>query len=332
MPACDTEVGADDLYGEGCGQRPPSRSRKGRRLRTLLTIGIVALVAVGCAVLPRVSQVSSTPGQSPSPGVIPTPATAATPLPPRLEATPDAYEPDDSLQEAHPITTDSLPQAHNLHVPGDHDHVYFEAYEGTGYTIETSRLGGNVDTVIYLYDREGNELAHADDGAEEPLASRIVWIAPSSGTYYVMIRDLRDDSAGPESTYEVRTTASDTIEGADPYEPDDSISQASPIDTESTYQSHTFHVTVDVDYVSFLAEEGVEYTIETGNLEGACDTVIYLYDGEGTELDYDDDRGEEAFASSLVWVAPESGIYYVAVQDFHGQAGPGVSYRIWISK
>lgn len=332
MPACDTEVGADDLYGGEFGKRLPTRSRKGRRLRILLIIGIVALVAVGCGVLSPVPQVSSTPGQSPSPGVIPTPATAATPLAPRLEATPDAYEPDDSLQEAHPITTDGLPQAHNLHVPGDHDHVYFEAYEGTAYTIETSRVGGDVDTVIYLYDSEGNESAHADDGAEEPLASRIVWIAPSSGNYYVMIRDLRDDSAGPDSTYEVRITASDTIEGADSYEPDDSISQASPIDTDGTYQSHTFHVTVDVDYVSFLAEEGVEYTIETGNLEGDCDTVIYLYDGEGTELDYDDDRGEEAFASSLVWVAPESGIYYVAVEDFHGQAGPGVSYRIWISK
>ncbi len=332
MPTCRTVLGADALCGREGGKGLPTRFRKGCRLTTLLLIGMVALVALGCGVLPPGSQVSSTLGQSPSPGVISTPPTAATPLPPRLEATPDAYEPDDSLQEAHPLTTDGLPQAHNLHVPGDHDHVYFEAYEGTAYTIETLRLTGDVDTIIYLYNSEGNELAHADDGAEEPLASRIVWIAPTNGTYYLMIRDLRDDSAGPHSTYEIRITASDTIEGADPYEPDDSISQASPIDTDGTYQSHTFHVNVDVDYVSFLAEEGVEYSIHTGNLEGACDTVIYLYDEEGTELDYDDDQGEESFASGLVWVAPEGGIHYIAVDDFHGQAGPEVSYRIWISK
>lgn len=332
MPGCGTGVSAHVPYGGGCGPRVPTRFRKGRRLRTLLIIGMVPLVAVGCGVLSPGSQVPSTPGRSPSSGVISTPTAAATPLPPQLEVTPDAYEPDDSLQEARPITTDGLPQPHNLHRPGDHDHVHFETYEGTAYTIETLRLGSHVDTVIYLYDSQDNELAHADDGAEEPLASRVVWIAPSSGTYYVMIRDLRDDSAGPDSTYEVRITASDSIEGVDRYEPDDSIGQASPIDTDGTYQSHTFHVTVDVDYVSFLAEEGVEYTIETGNLGGECDTVIYLYDGDGTELDYDDDQGEEAFASSLVWVTPESGIYYVAVEDFRGQAGPEVGYRIWISK
>jgi hypothetical protein len=87
-----------------------------------------------------------------------------------------------------------------------------------------------------------------------------------------------------------------------------------------------------VDYVSFLAQEGVQYTIETGNLQGDCDTVIYLYHEDGTELDYDDDSGEETYASRLVWMAPDSGIYYLAVEDFFGQAGPEVSYQIWISQ
>lgn len=293
--------------------------------RTPLIIGIAAVV-VGCGVVPPVPQLS------PTPGALPTAASAPTPRPPSAELGPDPYEPDDSIQEAQPIATDGLPQAHNLHVQGDHDYVYFEAFEGMAYTIETSRLGGDVDTIIYLYDSEGNELAYADDGAEEPLASRIAWIAPSSGTYYVMIRDLADESAGPEATYEIRIIASDTVEGADSYEPDDSIAQASSIDTDGTHQSHTLHVTVDVDYVSFLADEGVEYTIETGNLEGDCDTVIYLYDEDGTELEFDDDSGEESLASRLVWIAPDSGIHYVAVEDFHNQAGPEVSYQIWISQ
>jgi hypothetical protein len=284
------------------------------------------VVVVGCGVVPPVPQLS------PTPGAIPTAASVPTPRPPSAEPGPDPYEPDDSIQEAQPIATDGLPQAHNLHVQRDHDYVYFEAFEGTAYTIETSRLGSDVDSIIYLYDSEGNELAYADDGANEPLASRIAWLAARSGTYYVMIRDLADESVGPDATYEIRIIASDTVEGADSYEPDDSIAQASSIDTDGTYQSHTLHVTVDVDYVAFLADEGVEYTIETGNLEGDCDTVIYLYDEDGTELDYDDDSGEQSLASRLVWTAPDSGIYYVAVEDFHSQAGPEVSYQIWISQ
>lgn len=294
--------------------------------RTPLIIGMAAVMVVGCGVVPPVPQLS------PTPGAIPTAASAPTPRPPSAEPGPDPYEPDDSIQEAQPIATDGLPQAHNLHVQGDHDYVYFEAFEGTAYTIETSRLGGDVDTIIYLYHSEGNELAYADDGANEPLASRIAWLAPSNGTYYVMIRDLADESTGPDATYEIRIIAGDAVEGADSYEPDDSIAQASSIETDGTYQSHTFHVTVDVDYVSFLADEGVEYTIETGNLEGGCDTVIYLYDEGGRELDYDDDSGEESLASRLVWIAPDSGIYYVAVEDFHNQASPEVGYQIWISQ
>lgn len=331
-PSCDAEVGSDDLYGGECGARLQTNPRKDPRSRTPLIIGIVAMVVVGCGVVPPVPQLSATPPQGPSPGWVPTAATAPTPRPPSVEPGPDAYEPDDSIQEAQPIATDGLPQAHNLHGQGDHDYVYFEAFEGTAYIVETSRLGGDVDSIIYLYDTEGNELAYADDGAEEPLASRIAWIAPSSGTYYVMIRDLADGSAGPEATYEVRIIASDTVEGADSYEPDDSIAQASSIDTDGSHQSHTLHVTVDVDYVSFLADEGVEYTIETGNLEGDCDTVIYLYDEDGTELEFDDDSGEESLASRLVWIAPDGGIYYVAVEDFHNQAGPEVSYQIWMSQ
>jgi hypothetical protein len=101
--------------------------------------------------------------------------------------------------------------------------------------------------------------------------------------------------------------------------------------TDGTYQTHTFHVTADVDYVSFSAQVGVEYTIETGDLEGDCDTVIYLYDEDGIELDYDDDGGD-GYASRIVWTAPSSGTYYVLIEEYQGGAGPDVGYRIWVTR
>lgn len=268
------------------------------------------------------------PPPPPKPPPLPTP----TRLPTKPASSTDAYEPDNTPDDANSIDTNGTSQSHNFHVAGDHDYVRFMAHQGVGYTIETSHLGSDVDTIIYLYDGEENEIVHNDDGGEERLASRITWIAPSGGTYYVMIRDLGEDSAGSDAPYDVLVISAGAIEGADSYEPDDSISQASWMGTDGTSQTHTLHATADVDYVYFLAEEGVEYTVETGNLGAGCDTVLALCDADGTELDYDDDAGEESWASRIVWTAPSRGTYYVAVRDFSGTAGPGISYQVWLTR
>jgi hypothetical protein len=261
----------------------------------------------------------------------PVPATP-TPISPRPSPVSgaDPYEPDDSISEAKPITRDGTPQSHNFHVQGDHDYVSFVAEEGISHIIETMNLGSDVDTIIYLYDGEGNELFRDDDGAEEPLASRLIWIAPSSETYYVMIRDLDGDSFGPAATYDIAVTAGVTVEG-DRYETDNTSAQANPIDTDGSPQTHTFHASGDVDWVYFTAQEDVEYVIETGNLQGGCDTRIYLYDEDGEELDYDDDSADEALASRIVWTADAGGTYYVKIDEYSGEAGPEVSYEIWVS-
>jgi len=270
----------------------------------------------------------------PSPTSLAT-ATPTTPVPTPLsqlpEPGPDPYEPDDSIANAAPIATDGSLQLRNLHTMGNHDYLSFEAVEGMAYTIETLNLGPEIDTIIYLYDDQDQEIARNDDGTEEPLASRIVWVAPSSGIYYVKIRDLAEDSAGLDASYTISIVESPFAEGADVYEPDDVFDQATLIDVDGTRQTHTFHTTTDVDYVAFAVEEGVEYEIATGSLQSNCDTVIHLYAGDGVELDYNDDASEESFASRIVWKAPSTGVHYVMARDFAGRAGPAVSYEIWIS-
>ncbi len=125
----------------------------------------------------------------------------------------DPYEPDDSTAQANPIAIGGTPQTHNLHVEGDHDYVSFVAESGTTYAIETLQLGSEIDTIISLYDGAGNQLTTDDDGADELRASYILWVAPSSGTYYVMIKDYGDDSAGADTTYGIRVLAEGVIEG-----------------------------------------------------------------------------------------------------------------------
>ncbi|MGB3904289.1 MAG: pre-peptidase C-terminal domain-containing protein [Anaerolineae bacterium] len=341
-PYCDAEVDSDDLFCGECGKRLPGRARKERKMGMPLIVGIAAAVVVGCVVVGMVTFVLAGGILPLLPVATPIPTPSHTPSPVRGTLTPtlaspspvpgaDPYEPDNTIAEAQPITTDGSVQAHNLHTQTDHDYSSFVADGGTSYTIETMNLGLNIDTVIYLYDDQGNQLASNDDGGAEPVASRIIWIAPSGGTYYVMTKDLGEDSSGADAIYEILVTSGGAGEGADTYEPDDSMPLASQIDTDGTYQTHTFHTTTDVDYVWFISQEGIEYTIETGNLQGECDTALYLYDVDGVELEYDDDAGDESYASRIVWTAPSSEIYYVGIVDYRDQAGSEVSYQIWAS-
>ena len=117
----------------------------------------------------------------------------------------DEYEPDDSPALA-TLLKPGLPQPHNLHIPGDQDWVRFEATAGNIYVIETYNLGPDVDTMLHLFDEEGNELVWDDNGRaeDEALASRIVWTAQRGVSLYVMVHDAEDDAAGPGTEYSLR--------------------------------------------------------------------------------------------------------------------------------
>ena len=81
----------------------------------------------------------------------------------------------------------------------------------------------------------------------------------------------------------------------------------------------------DIDLFLFQAEEGQTYRIDValGNLS---DSVVELYDANEEWLAANDDHGD-SFASRIVWVAPRSGEYYVAV---FGWGGTG-SYTLTVS-
>jgi hypothetical protein len=343
-PHGDAEVRSEDVFCSECGVRLPVVSRESRRRPWPLILCILVVLVVACvaggAILTLLADGTDTAlsGPSPTPPHRPVPSASAAlsqPSPEAVAPVPiegaDPYEPDDGIADSALITTDGVLQTHNLHREGDRDYLCFQANAGDAYTIETLDLGSEIDTIIYLLDENEQEIARNDDGKEEPLASLIIWIAPSSGTYYVMVRDLSEHSSGPDARYSISVTESAFAEGADPYESDDTLSEASLIDTDGTPQDHTIHTTTDVDYVRFVAEGGLEYAIETGNLLGDCDTVIYLYDGDGTELAYDDDAAKEEYASLIVWEAPSDGFYYVAIGDYARRAGPALSYQIRVS-
>lgn len=295
------------------------------------------------AVSEEPSPTQATPtAAAPSPTAIPEPPTptstrvvpSVTPLAvptaaPQEQFAPDEWEPDGSAEEAHALEV-GVVQRHNLHVGGDSDWLYFEVQAGQTYVVETSELGREVDTVIRLFDGQGNELASDDDGGDELLASRLWWTARDDGLLYVMVRGLSDTEVGRGTEYSVTLRMAEGFE-IDEYEPDDSRAQASLIAVGET-QRHNRHAASDEDWISFEVQPGVTYVVQTLNLGMDADTVIYLYDSQGNELALDDDGGEEARASRLEWTPLESGVLYVRVEDWlQNSSGPGTQYEVALS-
>jgi hypothetical protein len=241
----------------------------------------------------------------------------------------DEYEPDDAMAQANELVLD-IPQTHSLHAQGDQDWLFFETQEGTTYIVETLDLKGGIDTIIYLHDEDGEELARNDDRGEEGLASRIIWTADSTGVLHVVIRDFSEQRVEAGMEYTVSLTLSESPE-MDIYEPDDRQDQASEIEVGS-YQDHNLHVTGDRDWVCFEVLADTDYVIETFNLGDRIDTHITLYDADGNQLAEDDDSGGERLASLLTWTARETGNLCLLIRDLEDQgAEPGTEYSISVS-
>jgi hypothetical protein len=196
--------------------------------------------------------------------VAPTPTPTSTPTP-----TPcwDEYEPDDTWQQANWIEVNKAIQSHNFHTTDDRDYVKFVAETDNIYTIRTLNLSEGNDTILTLYDTDGTtQLADNDDDPYNPPASKIVWLCPTAGTYFVKAAPWYG-IGGCDMTYEL-----EVIGGiVDIYEPDDVIPK--PIIIGET-QTHSLYPDGDVDMVEFGVKEGRLYALGTSNLAVGTDTTI----------------------------------------------------------
>jgi Zn-dependent metalloprotease len=225
----------------------------------------------------------------------------------------DGWEPDDDRQNASTIEVDGRSQSHNFHDAGDWDFVRFTAAAGTTYTIETLNLGIRCDTVMVLFDTDGQTILADDNDSGEGLASRIIWTAPADGNYYIGLMQHHPNIFGGDTDYELRVISGES--GADAYEPDDDGEHASVIVPDGASQSHNFHDYADRDWVSFSASANSSYAIETFNLGSRCDTYMYLYAADGaTQLAYNDDYS--GLASRIAWTATASGTYYIRIRNY----------------
>ncbi|MGD9100577.1 MAG: SdrD B-like domain-containing protein, partial [Anaerolineae bacterium] len=235
----------------------------------------------------------------------------------------DDYEDDNLYTQAAAILTDGTALTRNFHVVSDKDWVTFFAWAGRTYTVTTSHLDDDVDTVLQFYDLDGANLLDENDDYEfDSRASRIVWTVPQSGQYFARVTHfdhtyVPNDSAICGNHYQVQVNIAPCDVQADSHEPDSFYTQATRISPDGKVVTRTFEAVSDKDWLRFEAQAGRAYTVTTLNLGAATDTVLQLYDTDGkTLLDENDDYQFGSEASRILWTAPKDGVYFVRVAHF----------------
>ena len=184
-----------------------------------------------------------------------------------------------------------------LDYDGDIDFFRFQAERGQTYRIDVA-LGTLDDSIVDLYDVDWSFLDSNDDYGDT-FASRLSWEAPSSGERYVLVGGYGT------GTYTLTVSLSDLIDDHGNSEGDaTAIRVGTDVRGAVDYDD-------DIDFFRFQAERGQTYRIDValGTLD---DSIVDLYDTDGSFLDTNDDYGD-TYASRLYWEAPSSGERYVLV-------------------
>lgn len=103
---------------------------------------------------------------------------------------PDAYEPDDSPAQAHRV---SLPLSNDWrnHLSWtDQDWLVFRPRAGVTYIVRVVSQSEGAETALSLWDADRRLVAKNMDGLAEKGLSQIIWRAPDSRDYHLMITPL----------------------------------------------------------------------------------------------------------------------------------------------
>jgi hypothetical protein len=114
------------------------------------------------------------------------------------------------------------------------------------------------------------------------------------------------------------------------FEADNSVAAArlfSPGNTET----HAFCLANDQDWIVFQGTAGATYQLETLNLGGGNDTVLDLYQSDGSTLILSNDDSNNSLASLITFTPTTSGSYYLKARHFSGAGGVTLTYDLRIS-
>ena len=280
------------------------------RRRLAATVAVLALAAFACGdAEPPPAPVVSTPAAS-AQRPAPTPAPTPEPLIDRSQAAP--------VRVGESVGGE-------LDTHGDFDLFRFQAEAGRWYQIDAALISLG-DSLLELYDSDGQLAAYSDNYPGQDWAARILWRAPTAGDYYAKVSSPHRADSG---TYRFSAVAVDI-----PDEHGDGAGDATDIDVGEVVESALEH-RADSDWFRFQAAEGAIYEIYTP--ETAEDDYnhveLWLYDSRGETLNssYWTKMTAQKMGGDgrVYWKATESGDHYVKVQ--HWYSGLEMPYSLIVA-
>jgi hypothetical protein len=123
----------------------------------------------------------------------------------------NALEPNDDYYASTYISPSQTIQDISFDVMEDEDWFRVDTIKGTSYVLETLNLAQGVDTNIELYDQDGMTILASDDNRGGGLASKLQWIAPTTGVYFYRVSQSPGSVFGCNATYDVKLTATNKL-------------------------------------------------------------------------------------------------------------------------
>jgi streptogramin lyase len=214
-----------------------------------------------------------------------------------------------------------------LNPAGDVDTWSVDLVAGQFFSVDVDafEFGSPLDATLTLIAPDGTTVLAFNDDFDN-FDSRISFLIPSSGRYYVVIRGF-GNQGGPEDSYAINFGKVECAQVGADQEPNGTPATASPAAIGDSLTGEicpdTDSPIGDVDYWAFNARAGetIELDVDAAQLGLLVDPVLALYASDGTtRLAFNDDQ--DGADSRLQYSIVTSGTYYATVADAGGFGNP----------
>ena len=248
-----------------------------------------------------------------------------------LTLTPVDRDVNDQISEA--IAFGTISSTHTLAGsidPGDDVDMYsFDVSSGQTVNFDIDRPSGSLDSVIRVFDSNGNQLAINDDAAAPgesfSVESYLVHTFDSSGRFYIGVSNFGNSSYSAVTGDGDRTgstTGAYTLTATTDSDTNDQIHEAISVgNLTGTTSTRTGSISPanDVDMYSFVVGSGDEIVIDVDRTSGTLDSYIRLFTSSGTQIAFNDDGAAPGEAggldSFLRHTVTTGGTYYLGISD-----------------
>ena len=198
----------------------------------------------------------------------------------------------DTMSGASPVNL-GVGMAASISPPGDKDYFSIVALRGVQYTLQAS-LGSIPGLRILIKNSDGVTEANSED-----ITTGMRWIAPSEGTYYVVVSGLSQDYSAVGS-YNIEVESDNTTQDRHA----DTKGNATPIHL-GIGMAAAISPAGDRDNFEFTAQRGVSYTVvaSLGSIPGLRVQIA--------SSDREIETSTDEVGGGVVWTAPDDGTYYV---------------------